>query len=107
LKPSRQRTPITVTADQSTCNFHIFVGPWSNFTQCDRAQDFLTKSGLSFKIVGAPGAKSVDMTVGSTKVDGWDAAKWSAALKTAGYSSHRRLQQGELADGDADSCSSW
>ena len=62
------------------------MGPWSNFTQCDRAQDFLTKSGLSFKIVSAPGSKSVDMMVGSTKVEGWDNAKWTAALKTAGYS---------------------
>ena len=86
LEAFAQKNPITVTADQSTCNFHIFVGPWSNFTQCDRAQDFLTKSGLSFKIVSAPGAKSVDMTIGSTKVEGWDNPKWTAALKAAGYS---------------------
>src|SRR5947207_12148402 len=26
------------------------------------------------------------MSVGSTKVEGWDNAKWAAALKTAGYS---------------------
>jgi MFS family permease len=86
LEAFATKNPITVTADQATCNFHIFVGPWSNFTQCDRAQDFLTKSGLSFKIVSSPGAKSVDMTIGSTKVDGWDNARWTAALKTAGYS---------------------
>src|SRR3954465_9103799 len=85
LEAFAQKNPITVTADQSTCNFHIFVGPWSNFTQCDRAQDFLTKSGLSFKIISAPGAKSVDMALGSTKVEGWDNAKWTAALKAAGY----------------------
>src|SRR5690242_17985424 len=35
LEAFAQKNPITVTADQSTCNFHIFVGPWSNFTQCD------------------------------------------------------------------------
>src|SRR5712672_1214867 len=86
LEAFAAKNPITVTADQSTCNFNIFVGPWSNFTACDRAQDFLTKSGLSFKIVSQPGAKSVDMTIGSSKVEGWDAAKWGAALKTAGYS---------------------
>jgi MFS family permease len=86
LEAFATKNPITVTADQSTCNFHIFVGPWSNFTACDRAQDFLTKSGLSFKIVSQPGAKGVDMTVGSTKVEGWDSAKWLAALRTAGYS---------------------
>jgi MFS family permease len=86
LEAFAQKNPITVTADQQTCNFHIFVGPWSNFTQCDRAQDFLTKSGLSFKIVGAPGSKSVDMTIGPTKVEGWDNPRWTAALKAAGYS---------------------
>src|SRR3989440_1207478 len=85
LETFAEKNPITVSSDQATCNFHIFVGPWSNFTQCDRAQDFLTKSGLSFKIVSVPGAKSVDMTIGSTKVEGWDNAKWTAALKTAGY----------------------
>src|SRR6266487_4585903 len=86
LEAFAQKNPITVSADQATCNFHIFVGPWSTFSQCDRAQDFLTKSGLSCKIVSVPGSKSVDMSVGSTKVEGWDNAKWTAALKTAGYS---------------------
>ena len=85
LEAFAAKNPITVSADQSTCNFHIFVGPWSNFSQCDRAQDFLTKSGLSFKIVSTPGAKSVDMMLGSTKVEGWDAARWGAALTAAGY----------------------
>ena len=85
LEAFAAKNPITVTADQKTCNFHIFVGPWSNFTQCDRAQDFLTKSGLSFKIVSSPDSKSVDLTVGATKVQGWDAAKWTAALATANY----------------------
>ena len=32
LEAFQEKNPITVTADQSTCNFHIFVGPWSNFT---------------------------------------------------------------------------
>ena len=85
LEAFAEKNPITVSADQSTCNFHIFVGPWSNFTECDRAQDFLTKSGLSFKTVSVPGAKAVDLTIGATKVEGWDNAKWQAALNAAGY----------------------
>src|SRR6266403_3660008 len=47
LEAFAAKNPITVSADQATCNFHIFVGPWSKFTDCDRAQDFLTKSGLT------------------------------------------------------------
>ena len=84
LEAFAKANPITVTADQSTCNFHIFVGPWSKFTDCDRAQDFLTKSGLSFKIAHSAGSKSVDMDIGGTKIQGWDNAKWTAALAAKG-----------------------
>ena len=86
LEAFAEKNPITVSADQSTCNFHIFVGPWSKFTECDAAQDFLTKSGLSFKTVERAGERqAVDLTIGPTKVEGWDSAKWQAALKAAGY----------------------
>jgi len=85
LEAFAKANPITVTADQSNCNFHIFVGPWSKFTDCDRAQDFLTKSGLSFKIIGAPGSKSVDLDIAGTKVQGWDNAKWTAALAAKNF----------------------
>ena len=85
LEAFADKNPITVTADQTTCNFHIFVGPWSKFTDCDRAQDFLTKSGLSFKIVSTPGLKSADLDVAGTKVTGWDNAKWTAALDAKSY----------------------
>jgi MFS family permease len=84
LEAFQQRTPITVAADQSTCNLHIFVGPWSKFSDCDRAKDLLTKAGLSFKSENASG-KPVTLTLGSTTVEGWDAAKWNAALASAGY----------------------
>src|SRR5207249_9661435 len=78
LETFQQKNAITVSADQSTCNFHIFVGPWSKFSDCDRAQDFLTKAGLSFAKQDAPGQK-VTVEIGATKVEGWDAAKWNAA----------------------------
>jgi hypothetical protein len=84
LEAFQQKNLITVTADQSTCQFHIFVGPWSKFSDCDRAQDFLTKAGLSFNIENAPG-KPVSLLLGKTKVDGWDNAKWQAALTSGGY----------------------
>src|SRR6266446_4626477 len=83
LEAFAEKNPITVSADQSTCNFHIFVGPWSNFTQCDRVKDFLTKQGLSFKSVPAEG-KTVSTTIGTVKIEGWDQKKLTAALKQAG-----------------------
>src|SRR5438067_2957242 len=51
LEAYQQRTPIEVAA--SDCNFHIFLGPWSRQTACDRAKDFLGKAGLSFTSVPA------------------------------------------------------
>src|SRR6476620_10855923 len=41
LEEYQAKTPITVSADPATCRFHIFVGPWSKFTECDRAKDAL------------------------------------------------------------------
>jgi MFS family permease len=85
LEAFADKNPITVTADQSTCNLHIFVGPWSKFSDCDRAQDFLTKSGLSFKIVNTTGLKSADLDIAGTKVTGWDAKTWQGALDAKAY----------------------
>lgn len=86
LEAFQQKNPIVMSADQSTCHFHIFVGPWSKFSDCDRAQDFMTKAGLSFTTLDTPG-KPVGVQIGQTKIEGWDTAKWNAALATAGYPS--------------------
>src|SRR6266404_3460823 len=83
LEEFSQKTPITVAANPNECQFHIFVGPWSKFSNCDRVKDFLTKQGLSFKSVSAEG-KTVTTTIGTVKVEGWDQKKLTAALKQAG-----------------------
>jgi MFS family permease len=83
LEQYQQNVKITVAA--SDCSFHIFVGPWSKFSDCDRTKDFLTKQGLSF--TSAPGieGKSVVATIGDTKIEGWNEQKLSDALKATGY----------------------
>src|SRR5262245_29436623 len=86
LEAFAQKNPITVSADPATCHLQIFVGPWSQFSNCDRAKDFVTKLGLSFKTIDTPNAgDKVVLTIGSTKVEGWDAAKWTAAFAAANY----------------------
>ena len=86
LEAFQQKNAITLTADPATCHLHVFVGPWSKFTDCDRAKDFLTKSGLSFEVAdAAPGTSTVSVEIGSTKIDDWDESAWAAALKAAGY----------------------
>jgi MFS family permease len=83
LEEFQQRVPITVAA--SDCNFHIFVLPGTEFTDCDRAKDFLTKSGLSFESTPAQADLSVVTRIGDVTLAGWDEASYKAALAEAGY----------------------
>jgi len=83
LEEYQQKTPISVAA--SDCNFHIFIGPWSRQTACDRAKDFLGKAGLSFTSTPAVEGKDVVTKIGNIELQGWDPAKYAAALKETGY----------------------
>jgi len=83
LEEFSAKNPITVAANDADCKFHLFVGPWSTFSDCDRVKDFLTKQGLSFKSVpGEPG--KVVATIGNEKIEGWDQKKLTDTLKAAG-----------------------
>jgi len=82
LEQFSEKTPITVAANPNECSFHLFVGPWSKFSDCDRVKDFLTKQGLSFKSVPTDG--KVVTTIGAAKVEGWDQKGLAETLKTAG-----------------------
>ena len=68
----------------SDVGFHLFVGPWSKFSDGDRARDFLTKQGLSFESRPAVAGKAVVTYVNDVAVEGWDEKKVSEALKSAG-----------------------
>jgi MFS family permease len=83
LEEYQAKTPISVAA--SDCNFHIFIGPWSRQTPCDKAKDFLGKAGLSFTSVPAASGDAVVTTIGTTEIKGWDEAKYNEALKVTGY----------------------
>jgi MFS family permease len=83
LEAYQKSTPITVAA--SDCNFHIFIGPWSRQTACDKAKDFLGKAGLSFESIAAISGEDVMTKVGNIELHGWDQKKYEAALKTTGY----------------------
>ena len=83
LEAYTQKTTISVAA--TDCNFHMFVGPWSKFTDCDKTKDFLTKQGLSFKSLPAVGDDKVVTKIGDIELKGWDEAKYKQALITSGY----------------------
>jgi MFS family permease len=83
LEAYQKSTPITVAA--SDCNFHIFIGPWSRQSACDKAKDFLGKAGLSFDSVAAISGEDVVTKIGTTELRGWDQKKYEATLKATGY----------------------
>ena len=85
LETFQTANPISVAAKD--CHLHVFVGPWSKFSDCDRAQDFLTKSGLSFSTSELPAgsADNVVVKIGNAELKGWDEAKAKDILKAAGY----------------------
>ena len=85
LAAFQEKQAITVTADPATCNFHIFVGPWSKFTDCDRAKDFVTKLGVSFKTESGAAGSAPSLKIGNDIVQGWSAPNWTAAFTKAGY----------------------
>ena len=85
LEEFQARTKISVTVDEPTCNFHLFVGPWSKFSDCDKTRDYLTKQGLSFEsLKGAPGSPAV-VKIGDVTVAGADQKAVTEALKAQGY----------------------
>ena len=83
LEEFQRSTPVTVAA--TDCNVHVFVGPGTRFTACDRAKDFLTKAGLSFTSLPASGGAEVTTTIGGATITGWDSVQYKAALVAAGY----------------------
>jgi predicted MFS family arabinose efflux permease len=94
LEKYQVTTPISVAA--TDCNFHIFLGPWSTQTACDRAKDFLGKAGLSFKSVPAVPGEAVVTKIGPNEIHGWDQtteAKYKAALASTGYPPKADLNQ--------------
>ncbi len=76
-----------ITVQAKDCNFHVFVGPWSKFSECDKAQDFLTKAGLSFTTSALPAGASdnVITKIGTTELKGFKDAEYKKVLADLKY----------------------
>jgi hypothetical protein len=83
LEAFQASTPISVAA--TDCNFHIFPTATTVYSDCDRAKDFLTKSGLSFEALAAVPGQTVVTKIGDVELQGWDEAKYKEALASKGY----------------------
>ncbi len=85
LEAFQNKTVITVAADPANETFNLFVGPWTKFSDVDRVNDLLTKSGLSFKKIPGESGKTVVTMIGPTRIEGLDAKAIMEALKAQGY----------------------
>ncbi|HEX8107809.1 MAG TPA: MFS transporter [Kofleriaceae bacterium] len=94
LEAFQEQTKVTVATDPSSCEIHIFRGPWTKFSACDNAKDFLTTRGISYEQLPPMEGKPVVVTIGDAQIEGWagDAKAGSEkaateALKAKGYPS--------------------
>src|SRR5262249_30850314 len=86
LETFQEKTKVTVAADPANCEFRlalVFRGPWTTFTGCDNAKDYLTSRGISYEQIPAVAGKAAVVSVGDIQVDGWEGAGKAASEKAA------------------------
>jgi len=83
LESFAARTPITLTA--ADCRVHLFPNPKTEYSECDRIEDFLSKRSLSYETAAAASGTKPVTRIGDAEIAGWDEAKLSATLKALGY----------------------
>ena len=103
LESFSKSKPVTVYANASTCQLHIFVTAFTQFSSCDRARDLVTNLGVSFKTENVPAMGSkVTLKIGTVTMEGFDANRWNGAFVDAGYPNLERDGQGKVAPKSAD-----
>ncbi len=103
LEAFTRNNPIILTVAPSTCRIHIFVTAFTKFSPCDRATDFVTKLGVSFKRESAAaGADNVALAIGTTKIEGYDPETWNQAFLVAGYPNLQKDKDGKIVGKAAD-----
>ena len=72
---------IAISADTG-CTFSLFAKPASD---CDKARNFFSRSGLSYALTDAPPGTGVTTTIGEAKLRGFDDAAYRKALSDTGF----------------------
>jgi Major Facilitator Superfamily len=78
-------TKITVNVDPAQCHFTVFPTAWTVYGDCDRAKDFLAKSGLSFTSTEGAAGTVASIEINGNKVEGYSPYSWTKAIVDAGY----------------------
>jgi MFS family permease len=83
LEEFASRTKISLVAND--CQVHLFPNPKTQYSECDKVQDFLAKRSLSFETTaGLPGQRPTT-TINDTVITGYDEPKLAATLKSLSY----------------------
>jgi hypothetical protein len=86
MEQAQEKSPVTVVADPTTCNFQFDPTGTKKFTSpCDRTKALLAKSGVTYTNETAPAGDDVVIRVGATTIQGFDEAKLKTAINAAGY----------------------
>lgn len=85
LAAFERTTPVTIHADPESCGLYGFVDPWGKPTDCDRAREFLTGLGASYRLEPAGPNDPVSLTIGEMSGGPWDPKIWDYALGVAGF----------------------
>ena len=73
---------VTVTGPAASCNVLLFAKP---VTDCDRARDLLTRSGISFQYVVRNDVQETKTSIAGTVITGFDAKGLTTQLARIGY----------------------
>jgi MFS family permease len=76
-------TKISVTAND--CRMHLFPNPKTEYSECDKVQDFLAKRSLSFETTAALPGERPTTKINDTVITGFDEPKLAATLKALNY----------------------
>ena len=85
LEAFQNKTTITVAADPANEHFNLFVLPSTKYSDVDRVNDFFAKNGLSFNKIPAVPGKTVVTYIGTTTIEGLNAAAMTKALTDQGF----------------------
>ena len=59
---------VTVKTDPATCNFRVFAGPWSQYSDCDRAKNHLASLGINYNALDVAPGEPETVTIGTTVI---------------------------------------
>ncbi len=85
LEAFQNKTVITVAANPADEHFNLFVLPSTKYSDVDRVNDFFAKNGLSFNKIPAVPGKTVVTYIGTTTIEGLNAAAMTKALTDQGF----------------------